>query len=189
MIDRRTLMAAAAASLVATGAAAQVATDTEGRPLSHPMVGRAAPVFTAETAAGGAVSNATLAGKWSVLDFWGIWCPDCMVDAPQVEALSRAIAQDPDLQFFGVHVDKRYGRWDSVAAYLAEKGVTYPVLLDPDKALYRAFQMQWVPTYLVIDPRGVVRGFRTDLSTETSSEGGVKTFIQDIARLRGAHRA
>jgi thiol-disulfide isomerase/thioredoxin len=193
VIDRRALMLAAAASVVAAGASAQtpprVATDANGRPLSHPMVERRVPAFSAERATGGTFSQANLTGKWTVLDFWGIWCSDCMRDAPYTEALARAIAVDPAMQFIGVHVDKRYARWDSVAAYLREKGVTYPVLLDPEKNLYRAFEMQWVPTYLVIDPQGVVRGFRTDLSADGAPEGGVKAFMQDIARLRGARRA
>lgn len=194
------LAAVAALGLVSFGAAAQtsspsapplvqkVATDSAGRPLSYPLFGQHIPNFSAELVGGGTLTNATLRGKWSVIEFWGIWCPDCMADAPHVEAFSRAVAADPGLQFFTVHVDRRSGRWPSVAAYAQEKKITYPIALDPDRALYRAFQLQWVPTYIVIDPQGVVRGYRTDLSNEASGEGGVKTFVQYIAALRREHR-
>lgn len=195
------LAAVAALGLVSFGAAAQtsapaapqpalqkVATDAAGRPLSYPLVGQRVPAFSAELIGGGTLTNATLRGKWTVIEFWGIWCPDCIVDAPHVEAFSRAVAADPGLQFFTVHVDRRSGRWPSVAAYAKEKGITYPIALDPDRTLYRAFQLQWVPTYIVIDPQGVVRGYRTDLSNDASGEGGVKAFVQDIAALRREHR-
>jgi peroxiredoxin len=162
-------------------------TDADGRPLSYPMIGQKMPAFTAERAGGGMFTSAELNGKWTVIEFWGVWCGDCMNDAPHTAAFARAVEQDSGLRFITVHVDTRSGRWPSVQAYLSEKGVTYPVLMDPDREIYHAFQMQWVPTYLVVDPNGVIRGFRTDLSKETAPEGGVKAFMQQIATLRAAH--
>jgi thiol-disulfide isomerase/thioredoxin len=134
--------------------------------------------------AGGTLTEADLKGKWTIIDFWGIWCPDCMVDAPYVAALHAAVQQDPSLRLISVHVDKRTGRWPDVQAYVTEKQVGYPVLLDPDRELYKKFQLAWVPTYLVVDPQGVVRGFRTDLSQERDPEGGVKAFLKAIAAMK-----
>lgn len=162
-------------------------TDEDGRPLSYPLLGQKMPAFTTERAGGGVFTSEELKGHWTVIEFWGVWCPDCMADAEHVAAFARAAEQDPALRFVTVHVDTRSGRWPSVQAYLSEKGVTYPVLMDPDRAIYKAFQMQWVPTYLVVDPQGVIRGFRTDLSRDPAPEGGVKAFMKQIAELRKAH--
>lgn len=169
-----------------TGADAQPAAAAveDKRPKSYALIGQSIPPFRAALAAGGSLTEADLKGKWTVIDFWGIWCPDCMRDADHVAALHRAIQQDPELRLVSVHVDKRTGAYASVQDYVSQKQITYPVMLDPDKSLYQAFQIQWVPTYLVVDPNGVVRGFRTDLSTETDPQGGVKKFIQDITALR-----
>ena len=163
---------------------AQTAAAADKRPKSYALMGQSIPPFRATLSAGGSLTEADLKGKWTVVDFWGIWCPDCMRDADHVAALHRAIQQDPELRLVSVHVDKRTGAYASVQDYVTQKQIAYPVLLDPDKSLYVAFQITWVPSYLVIDPNGVVRGFRTDLSTETDPQGGVKKFIQDIAALR-----
>lgn len=187
MIARRALLAAAATFLA--GPARAEETDAEGRPFSYPRIGQRAPVFTAARAfGGGAFSSVSLRGRWTVLDFWGIWCPDCLVDAPYVAALARAVAQDPALGFLAVHVGDRTGRWPSVAAYMSEKGIDYDVVVDPRGDSWRTFALQWVPTYLVLDPEGVIRGFRTDLARDSAPEGGVKAFLREIAALRGAAR-
>lgn len=165
-------------------AAEPVAKDESGRPVTHPLLGRRIPAFTAQLASGAAFSSQSLRGRWTVIEFWGVWCGDCQRDADYTAAFASAAAQDPGLDFVTVHVDTRAGRWPSVQAYVAEKGITYPVIMDPDRTLYRAFGMQWVPTYLVVDPRGVVRAFRTDLSRDPSPEGGVKAFVKQIAALR-----
>lgn len=159
---------------------------SDPRPKSYALLDQPIPAFRASLAAGGSLTEADLKGKWTIVDFWGIWCPDCMRDAPYVAALHSAVQQDPELRMVSVHVDKRTGRWADVAEYVAEKKIGYPVLVDPDNVMRKAFQVAWVPTYLVIDPQGVVRGFRTDLSVESDSDGGVKRFIQDIAALRAS---
>jgi peroxiredoxin len=161
--------------------------DADGRPLSYPLVDRPMPAFSAEKVGGGRVTQDDLKGQWTVIEFWGVWCGDCQHDAEYTAAFARAAEAD-GVRFVTVHVDSRSGRWPSVAAYLAEKQITYPVLMDPDRTIYRAFQMQWVPTYLVVDSQGVIRGYRTDLSRDPSPEGGVKAFSQQIAELRRAQR-
>lgn len=181
------MTAAACSGPAPTPPAAETAAapaKADPRPREYALIGQPIPAFKAELASGGSITDKDLRGKWTVIDFWGIWCPDCMVDAPHVQALATAIAQDPDLRFVTVHVDRRYGRWASVADYMAEKQLTYAVALDPDKTIRDAFQVKWVPSYLVVDPQGVVRGYRTDLSQEADPEGGVKAFMKQIAEWR-----
>ena len=46
-------------------------------------------------------------------------------------AASRAIAQDPTLNFVTIHVDDHYGMYASPAEFQRQEGVTYPIALDP----------------------------------------------------------
>lgn len=154
------------------------------RPQTYALLGEPAPAFVLAKLGGGELNEKSFTGQWTVLYFWGSWCGDCMRDAPHTFALVRAIAQDPGLRFTSVHVDARTGKYPSIEAYFAEKGESYPVAVDPGREVYRAFKIQWVPTYLVIDPQGVIRGFRSDLSVESAPEGGVKAFLQQIADLK-----
>lgn len=165
--------------------------DDGGRPARHALVGQMVPDFSLPLHGGGALSDESLKGKWTVVEFWGVWCGDCQADVEHTKALAAAIGQDPSLGFTTVHVNatdpaSTFGRWGTLEAYLAEKGVTYPIAMDNDRAAYKAFKMEWVPTYLVVDPAGVVRGFRTDLSRDPAPEGGVKAFLKDIAALKAA---
>jgi peroxiredoxin len=166
--------------------AAKEAANDRARAKAEAMIGKPIPPFRLALAGGGTLTEADLKGKWTVLDFWGIWCPDCMVDLDNVAALAAAVKQDPDLRVIGVHVDKRTGRWASVAEFMAEKGSTHPVMLDPDRALFEKLGLGWVPTFLVVDPEGVVRGYRNELHRDRSPEGGVKAFIKQIADLRSS---
>jgi len=156
------------------------------RPTSHPLLGKPLPAFRLAREDGESFSDAALRGRWTVIAFTGAWCGDSRADAPHLAALGSAIDQDPDLDIVAVHVDARYGTFLSVSDFFAKSGIRMPAALDADRDVYRALEVSWVPSYLVVDPQGVVRGFRTDLSHETASEGGVKSFIRDIAILRGA---
>jgi thiol-disulfide isomerase/thioredoxin len=145
------------------------------------------PDFSAPLVGGGTLNDEMLRGKWTVVQFWGLWCEDSLADADHSAALARAIAQDPGLSFYTIHVDQRFGRWGSVDAFFAEEGVSFPVALDPHRRIKNAFGVTSTPTYLVIDPDGVIRATRGDLRKDESGEGGVKAFIKQIAELRRSH--
>jgi peroxiredoxin len=153
---------------------------------SSDLIGRSVPDFSAPLVGGGVLTEEALKGEWSVVQFWGLWCEDSLADADHAAALARAIAQDPKLKFFTLHLDQRYGRWGSVETFFAEEGVSYPVALDPQRMVARAFGVRATPTYLVIDPSGVIRAVRHDLRKDSTTEGGVKGLIKDIAELRRA---
>ena len=165
--------------------------DTDGRPFQYALLGQKLPEFTAPTSDGGTFSSADIS-RWTVIDVWGAWCADCVADGPYVDALARAIAQDPDLDFVSVHVpananratpEELYGKYGSLEAYFASAGYSVPsVVLDTDASLRQRLQISWTPSYLLVSPDGVVRGFRTDL--RVIEDQPVKTFIQDIAEVR-----
>jgi peroxiredoxin len=191
----RTLMIAlSAVALAACQPAAQTpAAPTEAsvqkpadnpRPETYALLGQPAPAFRLDKLGGGELNEKSLNGQWTILYFWGTWCGDCMRDSPHTFALVRAIAQDPGLRFASIHVDARTGKYPTIEAYFTEKGESFPVAIDAGRDAYRAFQIRWVPTYLVIDPQGVIRGFRTDLSVDANPEGGVKAFLQQVADLK-----
>ena len=166
--------------------------DTAGRPFQYALLGEPLPAFTAPTSDGGTFSSADI-NRWTVIDVWGAWCSDCVADGPYVAALERAIAQDPDLDFVSLHTpananragpDELYGRYGSLEAYFDAAGYEVAsVVLDSDASIREALQIRWTPSYLLVSPDGVVRGFRTDL--RVIEDQPVKTFLQDVAKVRG----
>ena len=164
--------------------------DDYGRPYEYALLGEQLPHITGTMLDGSTFDSSELT-NWTVIDVWGLWCSDCLADGPYVAALSRAINQDPDLDFLSIHVpasaarttpEEVYKKYGSVDAYFAEKGYSYPVVIDTDTSLRSALKIGWTPSYLLVSPDGVVKGYRS----EFSAAGGepVKDFLKDIARVK-----
>ncbi len=169
--------------------------DADGRPLAYTLIGANVPEFVAPLSSGGEISSNDLAGQWTVLDFWGLWCSDCLADAPYVSALRTALQQDPSVDFLSIHtppnadrIDESFGKWGSLEAWFADKGgEPYPVAIDTDASIRTAFDIYWTPTYLLIAPDLTIHGFRTDLSVD--DHDGIKPVVMQIAQLRAAWNA
>jgi thiol-disulfide isomerase/thioredoxin len=133
------------------------------KPSKYSLIGKKAPKFGLMKHGGGVFNNKNLLGKTTIVEFFGLWCPDCMLDAPLVAQLAAQANSTKGLAFIGVHTAGRYGRWGSLDKFFAEKGYSYPVAIDDDKGAYNAFQLQWVPSYIIIDKNGIIRDYTTDL--------------------------
>ena len=163
--------------------------DGYGRPYTYEYLGETLPAFAGPLSLGQSFSSNTLAGKWTVIEVWGIWCHDSMNDAPYAAALATALAQDPDVDFMSIHTpqnvardDKALKSYTSVAAWFKEKGYDFPTVVDDDASIRTKLKIRWTPTYLVIAPDLTVQGFRTGLA---DAEGdAVKDFVRDIAKTR-----
>jgi thiol-disulfide isomerase/thioredoxin len=67
------------------------------------------------------------AGKVLVVNFWATWCPPCLREIPAFVAL-QARHGEAGLQFVGIALDQA----EPVAAFAADKGVNYPVLVGDE---------------------------------------------------------
>lgn len=165
--------------------------DADGRPYTYAFLGKALPDFSGITVGGGTFSSADI-NQWTVIDVWGIWCGDCMADAPFVAEVAARLSQMEDLDFISIHTppnaaraDEAFGKFGSVERYFDVKGYSYPTVLDTDASLRDLLQIGWTPSYLLVSPDGVVRGYRTDLSV--AGDAPVDDFLADIARVRAKH--
>jgi peroxiredoxin len=118
-----------------------------------PRPGFLAPEFTLTSLDGGSVSLADLRGKGVVLNFWATWCLPCRVEMP---ALQRTWLdwEDQGLVVVAVNLQESPGR---VAEYVGELGLTFPVLIDTDGAVFQQYRVQLYPTTFFVAPNGVVR--------------------------------
>jgi thiol-disulfide isomerase/thioredoxin len=130
----------------------------EGTISEIPLEERGEPVvFEGETDTGDTVSSADFAGEVLVLNFWYAGCPPCRVEAPDLEEVNQAFADD-GVSFLGVNVRDQAAQSLSFAKTL---GVTYPSVMDADEGnMLLAFSgtvaPNAVPTTLVIDKQGRV---------------------------------
>jgi thiol-disulfide isomerase/thioredoxin len=123
----------------------------------YSLLGKPAPRFTVDGADFPPVNDVVL------LEFWGLWCADCIVDAPHTARVRQEFASEPRVTLAAIHGGE-YGRWGSISGYFAETGDPFDTLDDPEFELAGLYEMDWFPSYLVIDRNGTIVHMQTTLS-------------------------
>jgi cytochrome c biogenesis protein CcdA/thiol-disulfide isomerase/thioredoxin len=99
-----------------------------------------------------------LKGKVVVVDFWTYSCINCLRAIPYVRAWAQKY-KDQGLVVIGVHAPEFAFEKDitNVRRAIADLGITYPVAIDNDRAVWRAFQNHYWPAHYFIDAKGRIR--------------------------------
>jgi peroxiredoxin len=116
-------------------------------------VGAAAPDFTLRTLNGPNMRLQEQRGKVVLVNFWATWCGPCRKEMPHLNRLSDKY-KSAGLVMMGVNVDDDVRKAAEVAGKLA---VSFPVLLDTDKAVSKLYDLNAMPSTMVIDRSGRVR--------------------------------
>ena len=127
-----------------------------GAAANAPKVGAVPPDFSGVTADGTPISLSDYAGKPVWLTFGASWCPDCRVEAPDIEAAYQA-NKDKGLAVVGVFISESA---DDIAGYAERAGLSFPITVDQQEAIAAAYRTMGVPTHFFIGPDGKVREVR-----------------------------
>lgn len=120
----------------------------------HPLVGRAAPAFHAESTAAIPVGvPGTRRTRVTVIDFWASWCASCSRTLPALDRLWRDRRAD-GVAVIGVNVDESDVAAEAAAHAL---GATFPIVTDPGQRLSASYGVAQVPLTFVVDGAGTVR--------------------------------
>jgi len=128
--------------------------DLTGNPTGPaPIVGQAAPPFTAKLVDGTTLSLADLKGKVVWLTFGASWCQPCRSENPDILASYEAFKDR------GVVVVQAFMQEDQVAVadYANRVGLTYLKIPDPTTRLSTEYRILGIPTHFFIGPDGVLR--------------------------------
>ena len=88
-----------------------------------------------------------------MVNFWATWCGPCRQEMPQLDRLYQKYRAS-GFVLLGVNVDDDARKAADVAAKL---GVSFPVLMDTDKAVSRLYDLSTMPSTVIIDRDGKVR--------------------------------
>ena len=126
----------------------------EGSALLRPYPGeRAAPALALPSLRAGPVDLADLRGKVVMVNFWATWCPPCVEEIPSLQRLYRRLRPD-GLEILAVDVGESA---ETLEAFLKDKPVDFPVLMDGDGSALRRWGVYAFPTTLVLDRRHRIR--------------------------------
>lgn len=115
--------------------------------------------FTLEDVDGRPVTLAPLIGKRPVLlIFWATWCPHCKETVPVVNRMHKEPAANGNVQILALDYMESPKK---VKAFIEEKMVAFPVLLDRKGIVAKAYKVVGIPTYVLIarDGRIAFRGY------------------------------
>lgn len=117
------------------------------------QVGDPAEDFALRTLQGDTVSLADFSGKVVVLTFFSVGCSYCREELPKLEERIWQVHQSRGVQVLAVSHDEPA----LVLSLLESDDLTFPVLMDPDRQVFRAYRVVSVPLNLVIDRTGVIQ--------------------------------
>ena len=120
---------------------------------SYEEKGPSAPNFTLQGLDGRMVSLSDFRGKVVLLNIWATWCPPCVAETPSLDKLYKMF-EDEDFVLLAVSVDE--GGKKVVEAFMKEKNLSFPVLLDPRGSIQRLYRTSAVPESFIIRKDGII---------------------------------
>jgi len=112
-----------------------------------------APEFSIVSSSKELIDLDTLKGRIVLLDFWATWCGPCVRALPSVKKLQKDHARDPFV-LVGVSADRDEAAW---RAFTDKNGMVWSQYWDRDHRMQRVFDVNAIPTYVLIDAEGIVR--------------------------------
>lgn len=112
-----------------------------------------APDFTLASASGKNIKLSELRGEVVMVNFWASWCGPCREELPLLDALYQQY-RDYGFTLLGVNVDENRAAADKL---LEQIPVSFPVLYDPDSAVSELYQVDAMPSTILIDRDGNLR--------------------------------
>jgi cytochrome c biogenesis protein CcdA/thiol-disulfide isomerase/thioredoxin len=104
------------------------------------------------------LSSKSLKGKVVLIDFWTYSCINCLRALPYVESWA-AKYKDAGFVVIGVHTPEFAFEKErsNVEKAVRDLKITYPVAIDSDYAIWKAFNNEYWPAHYFIDGKGRIR--------------------------------
>src|SRR5215467_9088055 len=142
------------------------------------------------------LSTKSLRGKVVFIDFWTYSCINCLRALPYVEGWATKY-KDAGLVVIGVHTPEFAFEKErsNVEKAVRDLKVTYPVAIDSDYGIWRAFNNEYWPAHYFIDGKGRIRyhhfgegeyGESERVIQELLTENGAQVSVSESVRVAGS---
>ena len=116
-------------------------------------IGEQAPDFTLKSMSGENLNLGEQRGNIIVINFWASWCGPCRIEMPILQDFHDQF-QDLGVAVWGVNVEQQN---QAGLDYIRELGVDFPIFFDASNEISAAYNVEAMPTTVIIDRNGTVR--------------------------------
>ena len=134
--------------------------------------GSPAPDFTVEDLEGKKLKLSSLRGKPVFIDFWATWCGPCRMSLPHTQELSDKHGKEITVVTIS---DEDV---DTIVNFRKEKNYTYPAYRDPTNKASELYNVEGIPTFVVIDDKGNLVGYVTGYDNDAVKRALKKVGIE-----------
>jgi peroxiredoxin len=120
---------------------------------SAPSIGAAAVPFDLKTLEGKPANLETFRGRPLVLNFFASWCDPCRDEMPSINDLASKGAKD-GYSVLGIAVEDSRA---AVTEFAKESSLIFPIALDLNSTVKRAYRIFGPPATFFIDGQGIIR--------------------------------
>jgi cytochrome c biogenesis protein CcdA/thiol-disulfide isomerase/thioredoxin len=129
------------------------------------------------------LTRAQLRGKVALVDFWTYSCINCLRALPYVKSWYQRY-RDQGLVVIGVHAPEFAFEKNvaNVTRAVHDLGITYPVALDNDYVIWKAFENQYWPAHYFIDTEGRIRHHHFGEGEYAESERVIQQLLAEAGK-------
>jgi cytochrome c biogenesis protein CcdA/thiol-disulfide isomerase/thioredoxin len=129
------------------------------------------------------ISAQSLRGKVVLVDFWTYSCINCLRALPYVRGWADKY-KDHGLVVIGVHSPEFAFEKDprNVTNAVKDLGVDYPVALDNDYVIWKAFSNEYWPAHYFIDAQGHIRHHHLGEGNYNQSEDVIRQLLTEAGQ-------
>jgi cytochrome c biogenesis protein CcdA/thiol-disulfide isomerase/thioredoxin len=122
----------------------------------------------------------SLRGKVVLIDFWTYSCINCLRTLPYLTAWADKY-RDEGLVVIGVHAPEFAFEQDvgNVTQAMKKLGINYPVAIDNDFKIWRAFNNQYWPAHYFVDANGHIRYHHFGEGNYAESEQVIQQLLRE----------
>lgn len=136
-----------------------------------------APDLTVYDSEGNAVSLSDLRGKPVIINFWATWCGYCVQEMPDFQTVYEEYGDE--IHFMMINVTDGYQETkEDAAAFIVEKGFTFPVYYDLDLSAANAYYVNAMPVTYLLDENGMFVAWQQGALNEQLLRSGVSMLLE-----------
>ena len=141
-----------------------------------PRKGEAPPEFALLGADGQPHRLADYKGKALVINFWGTFCPPCVVETPEFQRqYEKWQAQGKPFEIIGINLSEDDL---TVSNFVRKYGLTYDILRDKRNKIETLYGVRSYPTTFFIKPDGTIMDIYVGGMTEKDIDERVMKLLQ-----------